>query len=293
MSKKQIKVAIAYDFDGTLAPGNMQEHSFIPSLGIDCASFWAEVKKRAKENDMDEILAYMQLMIQESAKKDLPIRRKDFENYGKSIVFFEGVETYFNRINLYAKEKGIVLEHYIISSGLREFVSGTTIAKYFTNIFASGFKYDANGVAVWPALAINYTNKTQYLFRINKGIKNAYDNSLINKYVEYDERPIPFNRIIYIGDGETDVPAMKMIKYEGGSAIAVYNQKIRSKQGKLSPKQVCENLIRQNRADFITPADYCDGSDLDKTIKLILDKIYINAELMKMSKLDKTIVLTK
>lgn len=293
MSKKLIKVAIAYDFDGTLAPGNMQEHSFIPSLGIDSATFWTEVKKRAKDNDMDEILAYMQLMIQEAAKKNLPIRKRDFENYGKSILFFDGVETYFDRINLYAKEKGIVLEHYIISSGLREFVSGTTISKYFTNIFASGFKYDVNGVAVWPALAINYTNKTQYLFRINKGIKNAYDNSLINKFVEDDERPIPFNRMIYIGDGETDVPAMKMIKYEGGSAIAVYNQKIRSKQGKLSPKQICENLIRQDRADFITPADYSDGSDLDKTIKLILDKISISAELKKMSKLDKTTVLTK
>lgn len=285
MAKKLIKVAIAYDFDGTLAPGNMQEHSFIPSLGIDTSTFWTEVKKRAKENDMDEILSYMQLMIQEAASKDLPIRKKDFESHGKSIVFFDGVDSYFSRINEYTKEKGIALEHYIISSGLREFVSGTKIAKYFTNIFASGFKYDVNGVAVWPALAINYTNKTQYLFRINKGIKNAYDNTLINKYVPDDERPIPFNQMIYIGDGETDVPAMKMIKYEGGSAIAVYNQKIRAKQGKRSPKQICEDLIKQNRADFIAAADYSDGSDLDKTIKLLLDKISINAELKKMSKL--------
>ncbi len=292
MSKKLIKVAIAYDFDGTLAPGNMQEHSFIPSLGINASAFWTEAKKRAEDNDMDEILAYMQLMIQEAANKDLPIRKKDFESYGKSIIFFEGVETYFDRINEYAKEKGIALEHYIISSGLREFVSGTKIAKHFTNIFASGFKYDVNGVAVWPALAINYTNKTQYLFRINKGIKNAYDNTLINKYVPDDERPIPFNQMIYIGDGETDVPAMKMIKYEGGSAIAVYNQKLRGKKGKRSPKKICEDLIRQNRADFIAPADYSEGSDLDKTIKLILDKIFINTELKRMSKLDKANIST-
>lgn len=284
MAKKLIKVAIAYDFDGTLAPGNMQEHSFIPSLGIDAATFWTETKKRAKDNDMDEILAYMQLMIQEAASKEIPIRKKDFENYGKSITFFEGVETYFNRINEYAKEKGIALEHYIISSGLREFVSGTKIAKYFTDIFASGFKYDANGVAVWPALAINFTNKTQYLFRINKGIKNAYDNTLINKYLPDDERPIPFNQMIYIGDGETDVPAMKMIKYEGGFAIAVYNSKIRAKKGKYSPKQICEDLIRQNRADFIAPADYTENSELDKLIRLIIDKIHSEIELKKYKK---------
>ncbi|OQX77698.1 MAG: phosphoserine phosphatase, partial [Bacteroidetes bacterium 4484_249] len=152
MAKKIIKAAIAYDFDGTLAPGNMQEHDFLPSLGIKPAEFWSEANKRAKDNDMDEILAYMQLMLDKSKSKDIPVRRSDFENYGKSIELFEGVESYFERINAFAKSKGIVLEHYIISSGLREFVKGTTIAKYFKNIFASGFKYNASGVAEWPAL---------------------------------------------------------------------------------------------------------------------------------------------
>ena len=284
MSKKLIKVAIAYDFDGTLAPGNMQEHSFLPSLGIDAGEFWTKAKAIARENDMDEILAYMQLTLDEAKKRDLPIRKKDFENYGKKIAFFEGVLTWFDRINHYAHEKGFSLDHYIISSGLREFISGTSIAKHFTAIFASGFRYDVNGVAHWPALAINYTNKTQYLFRINKGIKNSYDNTTINKFIPENERPVPFSRMIYIGDGETDVPAMKMVKYQGGATIAVYNPKVRAQKGKTSPKQICEKLIEQHRADFIAAADYSESSDLDRTVKLILDKIYINAELGKISK---------
>ncbi len=284
MAKKLIKVAIAYDFDGTLAPGNMQEHAFLPTLGIDPKTFWTNTKKKARENDMDEILAYMQITLDEARIKNLPIRKSDFINYGKGIQFFEGVETYFERINAYAKTKDIVIEHYIISSGLREFIKGTKIAKYFKNIFASGFEYDANGVAVWPALAINYTNKTQYLFRINKGINNSYDNYEINKFMPEKDRYIPFEQMIYIGDGETDVPAMKMIKYQGGKAIAVYNPKIRAKKNKPSPKQICENLISQNRANYIAPADYSEGSELDKMIKLIIDKIHAETELKKYQK---------
>lgn len=284
MSKKLKHIAIAYDFDGTLAPGNMQEHSFIPSLGIDPKDFWTEVKKMARENDMDEILSYMELMIQKAGNKNIPVRRKDFEKYGKEISFFEGVEDYFERINKYARDRGINIDHYIISSGLREFVKGTKIAKYFKNIYASGFKYDANGVATWPALAINFTNKTQYLFRINKGINNSYDNTEINKFKTELERPVPFSRMIYIGDGETDVPAMKMIKYQGGTAIAVYNPKVRAKKDKRSPKQICEELITQHRADYIAPADYRADGDLDKLIKLVIDKINSEIELKKYKK---------
>jgi phosphoserine phosphatase len=284
MTRRFIKIAIAYDFDGTLAPGNMQERSFLPALKIDPFTFWTEVKRRAKENDMDEILAYMELMLERSNEKGLPIKKKAFENYGKEITFFEGVEDYFDRINQYGLEKGIKIEHHIISSGLREFVKGTKIAKHFTNIFASGFKYDVNGVAKWPALAINYTNKTQYLFRIKKGITNSYDNTEINKYRSEKEYPMSFRQMIYVGDGETDVPAMKMIKYQGGTAIAVYNPKFKVDKTRPSPKQICEDLITQKRADFISPADYTDGGILDKIIKLTIDKIYAETELTKYTK---------
>ena len=209
-----LKIAIAYDFDGTLAPGNMQEHSFIPKLGINKEAFWKEANEKAMQQDMDEVLAYMQLMLQKADEKNIPITKKAFLDYGEKIVFYKGVDTFFDRINKFATEKNVKIEHHIISSGIRDIIKGTSIAHYFKNIFASGFVFNANDVAVWPALAINYTNKTQYLFRINKGINNSYDNSKINKFVEFDKRPIPFSRMIYLGDGETDVPAMKMIKYQ-------------------------------------------------------------------------------
>ncbi len=279
MSKPLIKAAIAYDFDGTLVPGNMQEHSFIPKLGIAKELFWAEANRMAREHDMDEILAYMQLMLQKSEEKGIPIHRNDIINYGKDIRFFPGVETYFDRINTYAQKQGVLLDHHIISSGLREFIAGTSVAHHFRNIFASGFKYDKEGVAVWAALAINYTNKTQYLFRINKGIDNAYDNTLINKSMPEHDRPIPFSRMIYIGDGETDVPAMKMLKYQGGATIAVYNPKGIATKEKPSPKALCEELIKQDRVDFIAPADYTANSFLVNTVQLLIDRIKIEEAL--------------
>lgn len=280
MPAKQIKAAIAYDFDGTLAPGNMQEHSFIPQLGIRKEKFWSEANRIAMENDMDGILAYMQLMLDESRKRGIPIRRRDFINYGRDIRLFPGVKKYFDHINEYAIRQGILLEHHIISSGLREFIEGTSIATHFRNIFASGFKYDENGIAEWAALAVNYTNKTQYLFRINKGIDNSYDNERINKYIPEPERPVPFSRIIFIGDGETDVPAMKMLKYQGGSTIAVYNAE-KGETPNNARIDVCRELLKQNRVDYIAPADYRIGSALVKTIKLLIDRIKIESELNK------------
>lgn len=273
MTKRSIKIAIAYDFDGTLAPGNMQEHSFIPKLGIDKSAFWQEANKIAMDNDADEILTYMQLMLKKANEKNIPITQKAFMDHGKEIQFFDGVDGFFDRINDFAKSNGVEVDHYIISSGVRDIIKGTPIAKYFKNVFASGYIFDVNGVAVWPALAINYTTKTQYLFRINKGINNSYDNKLINKFVAYDKRPVPFTNMIYLGDGETDVPAMKMIKYQGGTAIAVYNPAIRKKKDKPPPKQICEKLMEDQRVDLIAPADYSDTSKLYMLLQTLLKKI--------------------
>lgn len=273
MGKTLVKIAIAYDFDGTLAPGNMQEHSFIPQLGINKEQFWKASGIMAKEQDMDHILAYMKLMLQKAEEKHIPVTRKAFLDHGRGIRFFKGLDSFFDLINQYASEKDAQIDHHIISSGIRDIIKGTSIARNFKNIFASGFLFDANDVAIWPALAINYTNKTQYLFRINKGIDNSFDDTLINKYVEHDKRPIPFPRMIYLGDGETDVPAMKMIKQEGGTAIAVYDSHKRNKKGKLSAKQICEELIMQNRADYIAPADYTENSKLFKLLTVLINKI--------------------
>ncbi len=279
MTDNRIRAAIAYDFDDTLAPGNMQEHSFIPKLGIPKELFWRDANQMGYDHDMDGILAYMQFMLEKSREKNIPIRRQDFIDYGKDIRFFPGVEDYFDRINAYAQSMGIVLDHHIISSGLREFISGTTIAKHFRNIFASGFKYNEKDEAEWAALAVNYTNKTQYLFRINKGIDNSYDDKRVNQHFPEHERPVPFNRMIYIGDGETDVPSMKMMNYQGGSTIAVFNTLSEARPGKASARDRCREMIRLNRVDHIVPADYTEGSQLDDLLKLLIRRIRINEDL--------------
>nr|WP_260182328.1 HAD family hydrolase [Ornithobacterium rhinotracheale] len=186
-------------------------------------------------------------------------------------------------MNEYAKDKNIIIEHYIISSGLRDILKGTSIHRHFKKVFASGYMYDANDVAVWPALAIDYTNKTQFLFRINKGIVNSWDNSKINKYILESERHIPFSRMIYIGDGETDVPAMKMVNYQGGTSIAVYNPNTRTKAGKKAKKN-CEELLKQKRATYIAPARYTEDSELFEIIRLCIDQISTKVDLSKFSK---------
>ncbi|HOF45974.1 MAG TPA: HAD family hydrolase [Bacteroidales bacterium] len=283
MSNLKTIVAIAYDFDGTLAPGYMQEYDFIPNIKIANEDFWEKSDRQAAEHDMDGVLSYMLLMLKKAKENNISIKEENFINYGKSIQFFEGVEGFFDRINKYAATKNILLEHHIISSGLREFVKGTTIAKHFKNIFASGFTYDEQGAACWPALVVNYTNKTQFLFRINKGINNAYDNSLINKRIPEEQKVVPFENIIYIGDGETDVPAMKMVKLQGGTAIAVYNPHVKkSKNGELTPREVCKGLIENDRADYLAPANYSENQELDIILKKIIDKISSEIELQEL-----------
>lgn len=272
----KIPVAICYDFDGTLAPGNMQEHSYIPELGITSTDFWTEVKSLAKANDMNEILAYMYLMLEMAKNKNHPVHRNNFTEHGEKIQLFQGVDTWFSRINDIGKSMNLDIKHFIISSGLREMIEGTSIIKNFTYVFASGYYYDVNGVAVWPAVSIDYTEKTQFLFRINKGILNTWDNTKINKYTPESERPYSFSRIIYLGDGETDIPAMKMINYQGGYSIAVYDPNKRKTKNKKSPREISQELLKHDRTKFVAAADYNAGKGLDVLVQNILKDIYYN-----------------
>ncbi len=266
-------MAIAYDFDGTLAPGNMQEHSFIPELKLSTKEFWDKAKQMARDHDMDEILAYMFQMLEGANTAKVKITRQNFRKHGKDIEFFEGVREWFPRLNKYARGQGVKLDHFIISSGLREMIEGTPIHSHFKYLFASGFAYDQNDVAFWPALAVNYTNKTQYLFRINKGILNSYDNQQINKFVPDEDREIPFSNMAYIGDGETDVPCMKMLKYQGGCSVAVFNPKRRGSKNRKSAKDTAFQLLAEKRAEYALPTDYRDGRPLDLLMKALIDKV--------------------
>lgn len=267
-------MAIAYDFDGTLAPGNMQEYDFIPKLRMKSKGFWDEVSNHAREQNADQILAYMHLMLKKAESAEVRVTRNDFRKYGAEIQLFPGVAEWFQRINEYGKEKNIRVEHYIVSSGLREMVEGTSIVKEFQAIYASGFMYDHHGVACWPALAINYTTKTQYLFRINKGSLDVYDNSLINRYVPHEERPVPFENMIFIGDGETDIPCMRLVKEQGGHSISVYNSR------KNESKQVAEQLLNDNRVTLIAPADYREGKTIDQAVKAMIDKVEARSKIL-------------
>ena len=264
-TKKKIDVALVYDFDGTLAPGNMQEFGFVKAIGKDSKEFWTKNHELATKNDANEILCYMYLMLQAAKANDISLKRNSFQRFGSLIKLFKGVEDWFSLINHYGKSKGINIKHYINSSGLKEMIEGTTIAKKFENIYACSFLYDVDGIAYWPAVAVDYTTKTQFLFKINKGIKEISDNKKINEFVAKEDRPIPFERMIYFGDGETDIPSMKVVKEHGGHSIAVY--------GDRKKKHTAMKLIQEDRVNFVCKADYSEGKEIHTTVMHILDKI--------------------
>lgn len=271
--RKLSTVAIAYDFDGTLSPGNMQEHGFLPNIGLSPAKFWNMADQLAKKHEADSVLTYMNLMLIKAKEAGVSMRRQDIKNHGKSVKLFKGVKTWFKRINDYGKGSGLKIEHYIISSGLHEMIEGTSIAHEFKVIYASSFKYDPNDVAEWPALAINFTTKTQYLFRINKGVLDVYDSKKINDFVPMEARPIPFKRMIFVGDGETDIPCFSLVKSLGGHSIAVYKPKTKGAKGK------AEKLVKDGRVNFIAPADYSPKSDIENIVKAVMDKITCDCRL--------------
>ena len=265
MNNKRPKIALIYDFDGTLSPKNMQEYGFISDIKIKKDDFWRQNKELANNNDANQILCYMYLMIKNARSKDIPLKRETFKKYGANIELFSGVKEWFGRINSYGQSIGVEVKHYINSSGLKEMIEGTEIANEFENIYACTFLYDVNGVACWPAVAVDYTTKTQFLFKINKGIKEISDTVKINEYVAEEDRPIPFKHMIYFGDGTTDIPCMKMIKINGGFSIAVY--------GDNKKKETALKLIVENRANFVCKADYSENAGLFQVVKRILDKM--------------------
>ncbi len=268
---KRPAAAIMYDFDKTLCTRDMQEYSFIPGLGISAKAFWDEAAKLS-DSGMDKILAYMYLMLKKAREADKPIKRENFVAMGKDIDFFAGVTGWFDRITAYGAERNLSVEHYIISSGLKEIIEGSQIRDKFRKIYACEFHYDANGVADWPCVSVNYTTKTQFLFRINKGVLDFSDDVALNRFVPDDERPVPFRNMVYIGDGMTDVPCMKIVKANGGRSIAVYRK---------GQKKKVEDLLVHNRVDFVSPADYSEGGDLDSLVKKIIDNMTVTNDLVE------------
>ncbi len=256
-------VALIYDFDKTLSPRDMEEYSFLPGIKVEPDVFWGKCADFAREHDMDGILTYMYLMKQ-MASGEMELTKENLIALGRDVEFFPGVTSWFERINEIGRECGVTVEHYIISSGLTEIIRGSAIGKYFKAVFAASFCYDEAGRAVWPSTAVNYTNKTQYLFRINKGILDVTNDRDLNAFTPAYMRRIPFSNMIYVGDGLTDVPCMKMTKQKGGYSIAVHAP------GKT---ELADDMLLQGRVDFSVEADYSQGSEIEEVVTLLMKRI--------------------
>ena len=267
-------IAFLYDFDKTLCTTDMEDYAFIPSLGYTPAEFWGKANAFGWENRMDGLLAYMYTMIQECAAQNIKLDRAFLNHCGESIQLFPGVREWFARINAFGESLGVQVEHYVISSGLREIIEGSGIAQEFREIYACEFYYNENGDACWPKLDVNFTNKTQFVYRINKGILDVSRDKELNDSMPDDSKRVPFTNMIYMGDGLSDVPCMKMMRAYGGQAIALYQA---------SNRQGVEKLLADGRVDFIFPADYREGMELDRTVRDILRKMTITDRLLEVN----------
>lgn len=274
-SMSKIKIGILYDFDKTLCTTDMQEYSFIKNLDMNSSDFWGEAAKLTKKHELEKILSYMFVMIRECKKRNIPLTEEYLKKCGENVVLFRGVETWFERINEFGNQMGVEIEHYIISSGTYEIIQGTPIAKYFKRIYACRYMYDENGEAIWPALAINYTLKTQYIYRISKGILDVTDDYNLNRLQDESLRRIAYRNMIYIGDGMTDIPCMKMVKEKGGKSIALYPA------GK---SETVKPLVDDDRINYVCVADYSSNSALEKIVKLMIENMAVLEKLKNKEK---------
>ena len=267
-------IALVYDFDGTLCPRPMQEYAFLPKIGVDASAFWAESNRIARETQADPLITYMHLLYKKAKDKGVRIDRQDLVDQGKQVELFPGVATWFDAIGDYvrthAQSHGVGLRHYLISSGLTEIIEGTSIYGRFHNVFASEYWFEAYDMP-YPKRVITDTGKTQYLFRINKGVEDLGES--INQHMPEGERPIPFSNMIYYGDGDTDVPSMAVMRKNGGHAVAVYPPR--------GSRTKCVDLFKAGRCDFFAPADYNADTDLFKRTCLLLDRILADIRLQE------------
>ena len=271
-------VALIYDFDGTLSPGNMQEFGFIQAVGKSVSEFWDLSNDLAVKQDASNVLSYMKLMFDEAHRSGISLKRDDLMKFGRDIELYEGVRGWFGLVNTYGESRGVRVEHYINSSGMKEIIEGSPIAHEFKHVFAGSFIYDSEGEAQWPGVAVDYTAKTQFLFKINKGIFSAQDTRMVNSSVAEDKKRVPFSHMIYMGDGETDVPCMKIVNMFGGHSIAVFNPANERKS------KVAAKLKRQGRVRFAIPAVYTADSRAYKVVCAIIDKIKADWDLDQLSR---------
>ena len=262
-------IAFMYDFDKTLCDQDMQDYAFIPNLNMKSEEFWGETEQFRKKHYMEGILGYMYYMMYKCREKGIPFTQEYLRSLGKNINFYKGVQNWFKRINQYGESIGVKIEHYVISSGIKDIIDGSVIKDEFKKVFACQYYFDESGEAVWPSIAINYTQKTQYIFRISKGIYDETDNKKVNE--KMTDRVVSYQNMVYFGDGITDIPCMTFVKKQGGVSIALYPK---GKKNKVT------NLLLDNRVNYICPADYQEGSDLDTLVKCIIQEMKLSHTLL-------------
>ena len=267
---KKTRVAFLYDFDKTLCDRDMQEYKFIPALGLTPQEFWGQTGVLAESCKMERILSYMYLMVKLAKEKGIPLTRSFLNECGKNIKYYKGVETWFDRINKIGEDLGIEVEHYILSSGTTEIIEGCKIAHNFKKVYGCEFHYDENGIADFPLNTVNYTTKTQYFYRISKGVLDITDDVNLNSKMRKEDKRIQENNFVYFGDGLTDVPCMKLVRSSGGKSIGIYQP------GKISK---VSDLLLDGRCDFISKADYSEGSELEDIARTILERISLRYDL--------------
>ncbi|MGJ8671191.1 MAG: hypothetical protein ACSHXK_17030 [Oceanococcus sp.] len=264
-------VAIVYDFDGTLSPLPMQEYTILPELGVQALEFWDGVNVQSRGEEAEPMLVYMRRLLEVAQENGQAIRRESFLGLGSRIELFPGVLEWFDFIDqrvLELSDGKVELVHYIVSAGLQEILDGVPIRDKFRRIYASSYHYDSSGHATFPRVLVTDTSKTQFLFRINKGKEDLREN--INTHMPQDERPVPFSQMLYIGDGETDVPSMAVTRQNGGFAIAVHAE------GSEKGEATCKSLLEAGRVNFYAPADYRETSRLAALVDTVMRAIISN-----------------
>ena len=272
-SEKPI-IALMYDFDKTLSKSDMQDYGFIPALRMTPNEFWGATGEFQAATGVERILSYMYTMVNLCKQKGIKLTREALNDMGKNIEYFNGVTTWFDRINAYGESLGVKIEHYIISSGTKEILEGCSIAKHFKYMFGCEFYFDpVTKEPVWPKLAINYTMKTQFIYRIRKGSFDLTDDTTINTKVENIR--IPYTNMIYLGDGMTDIPCMQLVQNNSGHSIAIYSDK---------DEKALRKLLAEKRTNVCVKADYSKGSDLEKVIQSIIQTVAAESSLKAQSK---------
>ena len=253
------RIAICYDFDKTLTPLDMQSQGFVQDIGMGIDEFWEEVDTYSVDEHIELNLTYMYKMVKAAGRVGKKLTKEYLNSFGKDIEYFPGLDTWFDRINKFGKDRGVEVHHYILSSGLKEIIDGTSIVKNFDHVYASAFHYDNDGFVDWPGFVVNYTNKTQFLFRISKGVFDELDDG-VNNAMKKGEYFVPLTNFIYIGDSDTDIPCMTLMTQFGGLSVGVYNEN-------MGGKKKVEKLAKDGRIKAAVKADYSEGSEIEKVIQ--------------------------